>query len=108
MRLIVDHCCHAHGLVRGWTCESCNQSLWREERRHTMAELLTGVCVGHCHRTEHRRERCWAAWRKASARRIEHYRRCPAWDALSPVAEFMQILPSEPLEHEPHVLTHHH
>lgn len=79
-RLITDHC-HAHGWIRGQICESCNQSLWHGERRWSMPDLLRGVCW-HRHRSDETRERCWAAFRKANARRIEHFRRCPDCSAL--------------------------
>lgn len=76
-RLIVDHC-HRHGLIRGRLCESCNQSLRHAEQRHSMADLLSGAAgCRHRHRTDQARERCRAAWRKANARLLEHWRRCP-------------------------------
>jgi hypothetical protein len=74
-RLVVDHC-HRHGLIRGRVCESCNQSLRHAEQRHTVAELLEGVC-SHRHRSNQVRARCRAAYRKANARLLEHWCRCP-------------------------------
>jgi len=80
VRLIMDHC-HTHGWTRARICESCNQSLWHEERRYSMPDLLGGLCF-HRHRSDEAAARCRAGWRKANARRIEHYRRCPDCDQL--------------------------
>lgn len=80
VRLITDHC-HQHGWIRGQICESCNQSLRHEERRHSMAELLGGRCW-HNHRSDQARERCREADRKRNTRRIEDYHRCPDCDRI--------------------------
>lgn len=80
-RLVTDHC-HTHGWIRGQVCEGCNQRLRHEERRHSMSDLLAGLCW-HKHRTAGAADQCRAAWRKANAISIGHYRRCPDCDLIS-------------------------
>lgn len=73
-RLIAEHC-HAHGLIRGRACESCNQMLWHLERRTTLADLAAGACR-HNHRSATAADRCHAGNRRANARLVAWLSRC--------------------------------